>query len=42
MTQSEAVQARVRWYEAQGVDQETAEAIVELEVKQMGVQVEQL
>lgn len=36
MTVSEAVQARVRWYEAQGVDYETAVAIVKHEGVSLG------
>ena len=36
MSKAEAVQARVRWYEAQGVDYETALAIVQREGVELG------
>jgi hypothetical protein len=36
MTQSEAVDKRVRWYMEQGVDYETAVAIIKHEWAQMG------
>jgi len=39
MTQSEGYRARVRWYVEQGVDQETAEAIVNLEGVRLGAAV---
>ncbi len=37
MTNSEGFQARVRWYIEQGLDWETAEMVVEREVRQGGV-----